>query len=105
MSSHGGAVADGSPYLGSIFPVVMFQSTRPGPATHRCAVPVCLARLHELAAISAVVTRHATRTTAHGGRDRFRLPPRQRAERRLAACGRDAMRCRDGAAEARVGWG
>src|SRR5918993_2291439 len=35
MSSHGGGVADASPYLGSIFPVVMFQSTRPGTATHR----------------------------------------------------------------------
>src|SRR5918994_423873 len=35
MSSHGGGVADASPYLGSIFPVVMFQSTRPGMATHR----------------------------------------------------------------------
>src|ERR671917_589884 len=35
MSSHGGAVAEGSPYLGSIFPVVMLPSTRPGSATHR----------------------------------------------------------------------
>ena len=35
MSSHGGAVAEGSPYLGSIFPVVMLPSTRPESATHR----------------------------------------------------------------------
>ena len=44
MSSHGGAVAEGSPYLGSIFPVVMLQSTRPGPATHRLAAPISQAR-------------------------------------------------------------
>jgi hypothetical protein len=44
MSSHGGAVAVASPYLGSIIPVVMLQSTRPGPATHRPAAPICLAR-------------------------------------------------------------
>src|SRR5829696_8968890 len=44
MSSHGGAVAEASPYLGSIFPVVMLQSTRPGPATHRPAAPICLVR-------------------------------------------------------------
>jgi hypothetical protein len=35
MSSHGGAVAAALPYLGSIFPVVMLQSTRLRPATHR----------------------------------------------------------------------
>src|SRR5215207_680545 len=44
MSSHGGAVAEASPYLGSIFPVVMLQSTPPGPATHRPAAPICLVR-------------------------------------------------------------
>jgi hypothetical protein len=44
MSSHGGAVAEASPYLGSIFPVAMLQSTRPEPATHRPAAPICLAR-------------------------------------------------------------
>src|SRR5215204_1009065 len=44
MSSHGGAVAEASPYLGSIFPVVMLQSTRPGSATHRPAAPICLVR-------------------------------------------------------------
>jgi hypothetical protein len=37
MLSHGGAVAEALPYLGSIFPVAMLQSTRPGPATHRPA--------------------------------------------------------------------
>jgi hypothetical protein len=35
MSSHGGAVADASPYLGSIFPVVMVQWTAPEPVNHR----------------------------------------------------------------------
>src|SRR5829696_313981 len=35
MSSHGGGVADASPYLGSILPVVMFHSTGSGTATHR----------------------------------------------------------------------
>ena len=35
MSSHGGAVADASPYLGSIFPVVMPELTLPRTAIHR----------------------------------------------------------------------
>src|SRR5688500_1515924 len=37
MSAHGGGVADASPYLGSITPVVMLSPTRPRPVTHRWA--------------------------------------------------------------------
>jgi hypothetical protein len=35
MSFHGGAVAVGSPYLGSIFPVGMSLQTQTWAATHR----------------------------------------------------------------------
>src|SRR5689334_16861510 len=35
MAGHAGAVADASPYLGSISPVVMLRPTRSAPATHR----------------------------------------------------------------------
>src|SRR4029453_17756242 len=44
ISSHGGAAAEALPYLGSIFPVVILQSTRPGLATHRSAAPTWPAR-------------------------------------------------------------
>ena len=35
MSSHGGAAADASPYLGSILPVIMWQWTSPELVSHR----------------------------------------------------------------------
>jgi hypothetical protein len=40
MSSHGGAVAEGSPYLGSILPVGMLLSTRARAETHRPQPPL-----------------------------------------------------------------
>src|SRR5688500_4061176 len=44
ISSNGGGVAEATPNLGTILPVVMLQSTQPGPATHRAVARICLVR-------------------------------------------------------------